>query len=81
VTISDTVYNTETIISGLSEGIYYRRIYAFDSFENTGSRSEIRDFEIDTTPPTATIEYIPSSTGWTNGDIEAIVTGFSETIT
>lgn len=36
-------------------------------------------FSIDQTPPTATIEYLPSS--WTNGNVIATLTGFNEPVT
>ena len=76
------VTTTWTIVAGLDEWVYERRVYAIDNVGNTGQRSDTWNFEVDTTTPTAYVEYIPwSGAWWTSGNIQAIVTGFSEPIT
>ena len=61
-------------LNELVDGEYTRRVYAIDNVGLTGTLSDEWTFTVDTIKPTATVEYIPSGTGWTSGDIQAIVT-------
>jgi hypothetical protein len=56
---SGSVWTTWAVTNWLSNNIYYRRVYAFDKFNNTWTWSNVSDFTIDTTPPTITI-YNPN---------------------
>jgi hypothetical protein len=56
---SGSILTTWTVINWLSNNTHYRRVYAFDKFNNTWTWSNIFNFTIDTTPPTITI-YNPN---------------------
>ena len=62
------------------KGTYYIDYTYVDTAGNTGSTTRTVTVR-DTIKPTASVEYIPVHSGWTTGDVEAIVTGFSEPIT
>jgi hypothetical protein len=81
VRYSGFVAGTSKSLSNIPDNTYTRRIYAIDKLGNTGGRSDTWDFRIDTTKPTADVEYTPTSGTWTSGNVQAIITGFSELIT
>lgn len=75
------VSTTWITISWLANNTYYWRVLAYDVVMNQSLYSTVSDFivDVDTTAPTATIEYDPI---WsTTGNVLVLLTGFSEPVT